>query len=83
MLQIGQAAVDITPPLGTHLAGSGMGEHRPAQKIFDPLYAKVMVALAKEAKLCIITLDTLAVTLPYTRAIRESAVALGFEPAAV
>ena len=83
MLQIGQAAIDITPPLGTHLAGSGMGEHRPAQKILDPLYAKVMVAQAKDAKLCIITLDTLAVTLPYTRAIRESAVALGFEPHAV
>ena len=42
-----------------------------------------MVAQAKDAKLCIITLDTLAVTLPYTRAIRESAVALGFEPHAV
>ena len=55
MLQIGQAAVDITPPLGTHLAGSGMGERRPAQEILDPLYAKVMVAQVKGAKLCIIT----------------------------
>jgi neutral ceramidase len=42
-LLAGVAAIDITPPLGTHLSGSGMGEHRPAQHIFDPLHARALV----------------------------------------
>ena len=35
--------VDITPPAGTHLSGSGMGEHRPAESVLDPLYARAAV----------------------------------------
>ena len=31
VLQAGAAMVDITPKAGTHLAGSGMGDRRPAQ----------------------------------------------------
>ena len=42
-LSAGAAMVDITPPAGTHLAGSGAGDHRPAQSVIEPLYAKAIV----------------------------------------
>ena len=34
-LQAGSAQIDITPPLGTHLAGDGAGIHRPGRKALD------------------------------------------------
>ena len=45
-LHAGAAMIDITPPPGTHLAGSGAGEHRPAQSVMDPLYAKAIAFAA-------------------------------------
>ena len=42
-LRAGAAQVDITPPEGTHLAGSGADVHRPAEVVLDPLYAKAVV----------------------------------------
>ncbi|MBB14037.1 hypothetical protein CMK22_02140 [Candidatus Poribacteria bacterium] len=34
-LWAGAALVDITPSVGTHLSGSGCGEHHPAISILD------------------------------------------------
>ena len=70
-LQAGAALVDISPPPGTHLAGSGAGEHRPAQSILDPLLAKVIVFAAGVKRLCLVTLDVTIVTQDYTDRIRR------------
>jgi len=83
-LRAGAAQVDITPKAGTHLAGSGMGEHRPAQTVVDPLYAKAVVFEAGVKKICIVSLDVTIVTEAYTQHIRDAAAnRFGFAPDAV
>ena len=47
MIRAGSAQVDITPPLGTHLAGDGAGIRRPARRALDPLHAKAVVIESK------------------------------------
>lgn len=47
-LYAGVAQVEITPPLGTHLAG-GINTFRSTQKVVDPLYAKALVLEAGPA----------------------------------
>lgn len=42
-LRAGAAFVHSTPGSGTHLSGSGYEEHRPAQAVIDPLFAKAIV----------------------------------------
>ena len=84
MLRVGAAMVDITPKAGTHLAGSAGGEHRPAQSVLDPLYAKAVVFESDGRKLCIIALDVIIVTGEYTALIRKAAKErFGFDPDAV
>lgn len=69
-LKAGAALVDITPPPGTHLSGSGCGEHRPAQSVIDPLYAKAIAFEAEGCRMCMVTLDVTIVTADYTESIR-------------
>ena len=69
-LQAGAAMVDITPPPGTHLAGSGAGEHRPAQTVMDPLYAKAIALAVGDRRVCMVILDLTIVTGDYTKKIR-------------
>lgn len=84
MLRVGTAMVDITPRAGTHLAGSGAGEHRPAESVLDPLHAKAVVLEAEERKLCFLALDVTIVTEEYTAQVREAASEqFGLEPEAV
>ena len=56
-LWAGAALVDITPSVGTHLSGSGCGEHHPAISILDPLFAKAIVFEPEDQHTCIITLN--------------------------
>ena len=56
MLKVGIAKVDITPPLGTQLAGYGDAP-RPAEEIHDPLYATAIVFEQEDMKACHVTLD--------------------------
>lgn len=83
MISAGSAQVDITPPLGTHLAGDGAGVHRPAKKVMDQLYAKSVVIESAGRKIAIVTLDVICITERYTRMIRDAAKSLGFESGAV
>jgi neutral ceramidase len=84
MMLAGSAQVDITPSLGTHLAGDGMGIHRPARKVLDPLYAKALVLESGGKRVCILAMDLLCVTLEYTRRIREEAARRhGLDPQAI
>lgn len=69
-LSAGVAMVDITPPAGTHLAGSGAGDHRPAQAVIEPLYAKAIVFEAGGRRVCLVILDLTIVTGDYTDRIR-------------
>lgn len=83
-MRAGAARVEITPPAGTHLAGSGAGEHRPAQMVLDPLYAKAVVFESGGRKVCFLALDVTIVTQEWTELIRqEAAERCGFEPDAV
>ena len=69
-LRAGAAMIDITPPAGTHLAGSGAGEHRPAQAVMDPLFARAIVFEAGRQRVCMVILDLTIVTQEYTDRIR-------------
>lgn len=83
-LQAGAARREITPPPGTHLAGSGCGEHRPAQSVLDPLWAKALVLGAGDVRVCIVALDVTIVTGEYTRRIRQGVTAAtGIPPDAI
>ena len=72
-LRAGSAIVDITPESGTHLAGSGAGEHRPAQSVLDPLCARAVVLEAGGRRLCILGLDLCIVTEQFTNTVRRQA----------
>ena len=71
-LRAGAAMVDITPPPWAHLAGSGAGEHRPAQAVMDPLFAKAIVFEAGGRRVCMVILDLTIVTQDYTHRIRAA-----------
>ena len=70
LLKAGAAMIDITPPPGTHLAGSGAGEHRPSEAVMDPLFAKAIVFEAGDQRVCMVILDLTIVTGDYTDRIR-------------
>ena len=83
-LQAGAALADITPPAGTHLSGSGCGEHRPARTVLDPLFAKAIVFEAGDRRLCIVTLDVTIIIGDYTQRIRAGiSAATGIPPDAI
>jgi len=83
VIQAGAAQVDITPKVGTHLAGS-TGVYRPAQKVLDPLFARALILENKDCKICIIALDLTIITQKYTTLIRQAATEkFGFDPNAV
>lgn len=82
-LRAGAAAVDITPPLGTHLAGA-VGTYRPAQSVLEPTFARALVAAAGDQRLCIVVLDVCIVTAEYSAPIRQAtAELLGCGPESV
>jgi len=56
ILRAGAAQVDITPPLGTQLAGD-IGRHRPAEWIRDPIYARALALELGDRRLCLLSLD--------------------------
>lgn len=82
-VRAGVAQADITPKPGTHLAGA-IGVHRPAQKVWDPLYARALVLENQGSKICILSLDLTIITRKYTTLIRQAAAEkFGFESGAV
>jgi neutral ceramidase len=81
-LRAGAAQVEITPPAGTHLAGS-IGVHRAAQSVSDPLYAKALVLECGGRRICLLALDVTIITRPWTEKIRSAAAEMGFAHDAV
>ena len=83
-MQAGAASVEITPPAGTHLAGDGIGRHRPAEKVLDPLFARAVVLAAGGRKVCLLALDVTLITREWTDRIRGAAAGpCGLEPDAI
>ena len=70
-LSAGAAMIDISPPPGTHLAGSGAGDHRPTRAVLDPLFAKAIVFETGGRRACLVILDLTIVTGEYTDRIRD------------
>ena len=64
--------IDISPLVGTHLAGSGAGDHRPTRTVLDPLYARAIVFAAGGRRVCLVILDLTIVTGEYTDRIRTA-----------
>ncbi len=58
-LHVGSARVDITPPLGTQIAGD-IGRRRPAEMVLDPLYAKALILQHADERICLLVMDLLA-----------------------
>ena len=83
-IRVGVATADITPPLGTHLSGSGMGDHRPAREVLDPLHARAIVFASGDRRVAIVTLDVTIITADYTARIRAAiSDATGIPPEAI
>lgn len=68
----GAAEIDITPPLGTQIAG-GIGTFRPTQTIEQPLYARALSLQQGKTRLCYFTSDILAIRTDFSDAIRQGA----------
>ncbi len=79
-LLVGAAETDLTPRLGTQIAGD-IGRYRPAEYLLDPLFARALVLQSSGQRLCFLSLDLLAVTRPWVTEIRRRAQAeFGFAP---
>ena len=62
-LKVGVAEVDITPPVGTLLAGSL--KPRPSQGVSNPLLAKAIVLESGDTRLACVTLDLISLDRGY------------------
>ncbi len=71
-LRAGAAEVDITPAPGTQLAGM-IGMYRPAQVRLDPIHARALVLESDDTRVCLVSLEALAVSNEWTREIRRRA----------
>jgi hypothetical protein len=70
-LQVGAAAVDITPPLGSRMAG--YFNERLATGTHDPLHAKAIVLRQEEAQIALVSCDLLGIPLDVTTKARAQA----------
>ena len=70
MLQAGFARVDITPPLGTPMAG--YFHKRCAKGVLDPLYANAVAITSGEETVILIALDALGIQESYTDTVRAA-----------
>ena len=82
-LKAGAAQVDVTPKMGTQIAGD-IGRRRPAELILEPLYARALIVEAGGRKLCFLSLDLAVVTREWADRIRSRAAQeFGLDPEAV
>lgn len=72
-LLAGAAEIDITPSLGTQIAG-GIGTRRPAKTIEQRLFARALALQQGNTRLCYFSSDILAIRTDFAEAVRKGAV---------
>ncbi|MCC7204133.1 MAG: hypothetical protein IT441_03575 [Phycisphaeraceae bacterium] len=79
----GVAELDITPDLDIQIGGD-IGHRRPVERILDPLFARALVLEAQGRRYCLVSMDLIAVTEPWTDHLRQTiADRWGFDRSAV
>lgn len=68
-IKVGTEKVDITPPVGTPLAGFGRRKGRPSAGVRDPLFARVLVVRDGQDTVAWVSLDMMAVHEDFFRAV--------------
>ena len=82
-LLAGFAEIDISPPLGTQIAGD-IGRPRPTEEIREPIFARAAVFENEGTKLCVLVLDLLGIGHEWADRIRDGAAErFGFDRRAV
>lgn len=82
-LLAGFAEIDISPPLGTQIAGD-IGRPRPTEEIREPIFARAAVFENEGAKLGVLVLDLLGIGRERADRIRDGgAERFGFDRRAV
>ena len=69
-LRAGAAKVDISPVNDIQIAGA-IGWRRPCSGVTDPVHARALVLEQAGRKFCVLSLDVLAVDLPWANEIRR------------
>ncbi len=80
-LRAGFAQIDLTPPLGTNIIG-WLSMAR-AERVRDPLHARVAIVDDGLAPIAFVQLDLLSIRWTTVEAIRRRAAAVGLDPARV
>lgn len=82
-LEAGAVRVDITPGMGVQIAGD-IGRYRPVEEIREPLYAHALALEWGRRRVCLVSLDLLAMTDGYDALIRrEAKKRFGLDPRAL
>ena len=82
-LLAGFAEIDISPPLGTQIAGD-IGRPRPTEEIREPIFCRAAVFEQEDRRLCLLVLDVLGISHERSDQIRDGvAERLGFDRRAV
>jgi len=71
-LLAGSARIDITPEMGTQLAGD-IGRYRPVEEIRDRLYANALAIAHGEERVCLLSVDLLGISNEWAHEIRRRA----------
>ena len=80
ILKAGAGKADITPAMGIQLAGD-IGRYRPTEEIRERLYSRVLVLESGATRICLLTLDLLAISTPWSDEVRRRISArFGFKP---
>jgi len=61
-LRAGASVVDVTPPVGTPLAGYGARAGNPSRGVDDPIRSRTVVLAGGGGRVAIVSLDTVGVT---------------------
>lgn len=71
-IRAGAAMVDITPEMGTQIAGD-IGRHRPVEEIREPTYARALVLECGGQRCAIVALDVATIDQAHAAQIRAGA----------
>jgi hypothetical protein len=72
MLRVGMGRVDVTPPVGTLLAGYPT-RHDPSDRLHDPLFVRSVAISSGPTLMCMVSLDVMAVDAAFVAELRRRA----------